>query len=193
MSKVLLWFIGIVCVLVIIFVIFSAAHPSQEVSQSINNNPQSNMALNIKSASFNNNGNIPAKYTCDGENINPPLQFEGVDPNAKSLVLIMDDPDAASVVGHTFDHWVKFNIQPTVMVVEEGKEPLGTAGKNGGGGLTYTGPCPPSGTHHYHFKLYSLDENLSLGEGATKTEVEAAMKGHILQEAELIGLYSRKV
>ncbi len=149
------------------------------------------MALNLTSSAFVNNGNIPPKYTCDGASIIPPLQIEGVDPNAKSLTLIVDDPDAAGAPGGVFDHWLKFNIDPKTIQIEEGKEPLGTAGKNGAGGMTYTGPCPPSGTHHYHFKLYALDSMLTLSEGATKTEVEAAMQGHILQQTELIGLYHR--
>jgi Raf kinase inhibitor-like YbhB/YbcL family protein len=149
------------------------------------------MALDLTSPVFENNGNIPSKYTCDGANIIPPLSITGTDPNAKSLTLIVDDPDAASVVGHTFDHWVKFNIDPKTMQIEEGKEPLGTAGKGGANNLTYTGPCPPNGLHHYHFKLYSLDTVLALAEGATKVEVEAAMQGHILQQTELIGLYNR--
>ncbi|HZS42956.1 MAG TPA: YbhB/YbcL family Raf kinase inhibitor-like protein [Candidatus Paceibacterota bacterium] len=157
----------------------------------ISNNKNNNMALNLSSLAFSNNSNIPAKYTCDSENIVPPLKIEGTDPNAKSLVLIVDDPDAASVVGHTFDHWVKFNIDPRTLTIEEGKEPLGTAGKGGANNLTYTGPCPPNGTHHYHFKLYSLDTKLTLPEGSTKAEVEAAMQGHILQQTELIGLYTR--
>lgn len=149
------------------------------------------MALNIKSSAFENNGDIPSKYSCDGQNIIPPLSISGVDPEAESLVLIMDDPDAASVVGRTFDHWVVFNIDPTTTEIEEGKSPDGISGNNGAGKPAYTGPCPPNGLHHYHFKLYSVDTELSLKEGAKKAEVEETMDGHVLQQAELIGLYNR--
>ena len=181
----------IFCVLVLIAVIYLAIDASSHQVKPITSNQINTMALNLTSSVFTNNGNIPAKYTCDADNIIPPLEIQGADPNARSLVLIMDDPDAASVVGHTFDHWVKFNIDPKTRRIDEGKEPLGTSGKNGAGAMTYTGPCPPNGEHHYHFKLYSLDTELALAEGATKAEVEAAMQGHILQEAELVGLYNR--
>jgi len=188
----------IFCVLVLIFVIYLASHsspvngPASATSTAIiGTNRNNSMALSLSSSAFSNNGEIPAKFTCDGENINPPLTIEGADPKAKSLALILDDPDAQSVVGYTYIHWVKFNIDPKTINIDEGKEPLGTPGKGSGNNLTYDGPCPPNGTHHYHFQLYSLDSELALPEGATATEVMAAMQGHILQQTELVGLYSR--
>jgi len=144
--------------------------------------------LVLKSSAFNHNESIPIKYTCDGDNVNPPLTVENIDRRANSLVLIMDDPDAPSGV---FDHWLKWNIPKSTTVISEGTEPEGISGKNSAGGLTYRGPCPPSGTHHYRFKLYSLDNTVTLGEGATKSQLEAAMQDHILQQTELVGLYSR--
>ncbi|PIN75924.1 YbhB/YbcL family Raf kinase inhibitor-like protein [Candidatus Woesearchaeota archaeon CG10_big_fil_rev_8_21_14_0_10_37_12] len=145
---------------------------------------------------FENNGKIPAKYTCNGENIIPPLQFQNIPEQAKSLVLIVDDPDIPDFVKESrgievFDHWVIFNIPSHVRTIEEGKVPEGIQGKNSAGNNAYTGPCPPDREHRYFFKLYALDITLNLSEGATKTEVERAMQGHILEQAELIGLYEQ--
>jgi Raf kinase inhibitor-like YbhB/YbcL family protein len=100
----------------------------------------------------------------------------------------MDDPDAPS---GTFDHWIKWNMPPTTLYIEEGKEPEGVAGMGTAGNMTYTGPCPPSGTHHYRFKLYVLNTVLDLDEGSSKAQVESVMAGHIIQQTELVGLYSR--
>lgn len=136
---------------------------------------------------------IPAKYTCDGENISPPLKFFQVSPKAKSLVLIVDDPDAPR---GTFDHWIVWNLPPNLKELTEGAEELSRLSPAPGQGVNgfqktfYQGPCPPAGKpHHYHFKLYALDVLLSLPEGSTKKEVEEAMDGHILEKAELVGTY----
>ncbi len=147
--------------------------------------------MKIISAKFENGGLIPAKYTCNGENISPPLEFVDVPEEAVSLVLIMDDPDVPVVVRDdgVWDHWVKFNIPPSIRMIEEGEEPEGVSGMGTGGNLGYYGPCPPDRQHRYFFKLYALDTKLDLPEGVTKKEVENAMAEHIIDQAELIGLY----
>lgn len=142
--------------------------------------------LQISSSSFKANETIPSKYTCEGDNINPSLSVKHVPQQAKSLALIVDDPDAPN---GTFDHWVIWNIDPAGAIGENTAP--GTQGKNGSGKMGYMGPCPPTGTHHYHFKIYALDVILALQEGANKMQLESAMKGHILARGELIGLYKK--
>ncbi len=142
--------------------------------------------LTITSPAFQNDGYISSKYTCDGENINSPLEIEGIPEGTESLVLIVDDPDAPR---GTFNHWVVWNISPT-NTIKEGTIP-GTEGINGFGSRGYSGPCPPSGTHRYIFRVYALDSRIDLDSGAKKIEVEEAIKDHILAQGELIGLYSR--
>jgi Raf kinase inhibitor-like YbhB/YbcL family protein len=151
--------------------------------------------LHLTSPVFSEGEQIPKKYTCQGENMSPPLEINGTDPLAASLVLIMEDPDVPLELraDGMFDHWVKFNIPPTTKNIEEGKEPEGSAGLTTAGTPTYVGPCPPSGEHRYFFKLFSLDTVLDLEHGtATKKDLEAAMEGHIMQTAELIGLYKKE-
>jgi len=142
--------------------------------------------LSVSSSAFENNKLIPAKYTCDGANVNPPLTIEGVPDGAKSLVLIVDDPDAPM---GTFDHWVVWNIPPTSKI-EENIAP-GTEGVNDYRKHSYGGPCPPYGTHRYFFKVYALDAKLDLSPNSRKKDVEKAMQGHALAKGELIGLYRR--
>jgi len=145
--------------------------------------------MEIKSKVFSNNQPIPSKYTCDGENINPELEFLNIPENTQSLILIMDDPDAPS---GNFTHWVMSDISPRIKKIEENSVPQGVAqGLNGAGRNNYTGPCPPSGTHRYYFKLYALDNKIFLTMEMGKAEVEKAMEGHIIDKAELIGLYQR--
>ena len=143
--------------------------------------------LFVKSPAFENNNPIPAKYTCDGADVNPPLNIEGVPEEAKTLVLIVDDPDAPM---GTFDHWVVWNIPAATRLIKEnsvpGKEGISSYGKH-----SYGGPCPPSGTHRYFFKVYALDAELDLKFSSTKRDVEKAMEEHVLAEGELVGLYSR--
>jgi len=148
--------------------------------------------MKITSPVFQEGKTIPSKYTCDGINISPPLEITDVPKESKSLVLIMDDPDAIKPANKIWDHWIIFNMPPTTKKIEEGKEPQGIHGKGTSNNLKYQGPCPPDAEHRYFFKLYALDINLSLPEGATKTQVEEAMKGHILAQATLIGTYLRK-
>lgn len=146
--------------------------------------------MRLISTAFGHQQPIPAAYTCNGDNVNPPLQFLDVPDNAKSLVLIVDDPDAGA---GTWVHWLVFNIEPRTLGVEEdNKVSSGTEGMTSFGRRGYGGPCPPSGTHRYFFKLYALDTLLDLPETADKKTVEQAMQGHILDQAELIGLYSQK-
>ena len=142
--------------------------------------------MNLTSSAFLHNGQMPSEYTCDGSDLSPPLSITDIPKNSKSLVLICDDPDAP--VG-TWDHWVVFNIPASAKEIPKGTEPQGTAGKNSWGRTGYGGPCPPSGTHRYFFKLYALDATLNLPPGSTKKQIEAAMQGHILAKVELMGLY----
>jgi Raf kinase inhibitor-like YbhB/YbcL family protein len=144
-------------------------------------------SMKLKSPEFENNQLIPAKFTCDGEDINPPLIIDGVPEGTESLALIVDDPDAPM---GTWVHWVVFDI-PVIPKIEENSVP-GKEGINDSGGRNYGGPCPPSGTHRYFFKIYALDTLLNLKEGISKEQLEKAMQGHILDNAELIGLYKRK-
>lgn len=144
--------------------------------------------ISLKSSAFNHNDSIPPKYTCQGENINPPLEIKGVHPAAKSLVLIMDDPDAPA---GTWVHWTVWNTPPTTANIAENSKPEGVEGTTSFGKPGYGGPCPPSGTHRYFFKLYSLDTMLDLSPDAKKEDLEKAMEGHILDKTELIGLYQK--
>ena len=143
--------------------------------------------LSVKSPVFENNKLIPAKYTCDGDNVNPPLTIEGVPEETKSLVLIVDDPDAPM---GTWDHWIVWNIPPTKRQIEENTVP-GTEGMSTYRKHAYGGPCPPSGTHRYFFKIYALDTKLDLNQDSEKKDVEKAMESHVLAEGELVGLYRR--
>ncbi len=143
--------------------------------------------LTIKSPAFQPNSKIPKKYTCDSEGTNPPITIEGTPKESKSLTLIMDDPDARN---GTFDHWVVWNIPPSTTKIAEHSVP-GMEGLNGARKPGYTGPCPPSGTHRYFFKVYALDTELKLAAKTTKRDLEKAMQNHILGKGELIGLYHR--
>jgi len=149
--------------------------------------------MKLTSPSFGQGGKIPSKHTCDAQDISPELHISDVPPAAKSLVLILDDPDVPKEVRREcmWDHWVIFNIPPSTRLIEENKEPPGTLGKNTWGNLKYQGPCPPDREHRYFFKLYALDKLLNLHKGATKNEVEAAMRGHILAHTELMARYER--
>ena len=143
--------------------------------------------MKLTSTAFSNNQPIPAKYTCDGQNVNPPLTISPVPNNAKSLVLIMDDPDAPM---GTWIHWTVWNIDPKSSKIAENSVPSqAIEGKTSFGKSGYGGPCPPSGTHRYFFKLYALDNTLSLTKDSTKEELEKEIKGHILDQTELVGLY----
>jgi hypothetical protein len=145
-----------------------------------------NKILTVKSPVFGDNGIIPAKYTCDGEGISPELNIQDIPPGTKSLAVIVEDPDAAK---GTFDHWLIWDL-PVRDRIEEGCRE-GTQGNNGRGKPEYMGPCPPSGVHHYHFKVYALNNRLELPTGTNKETLMKAMDGHILGSGELIGLYKK--
>lgn len=143
-------------------------------------------ALIVKCPDFANNARIPDEYTCMGADSSPEILVEGIPKDTKSLVLVVDDPDAPR---GTWDHWIVFNIKPTSRIPKESVP--GVQGRNSWGRTDYGGPCPPSGTHRYFFKVYALDMVLPLTEGASKSDVMQAMKGHILASGQLIGLYSK--
>ena len=146
--------------------------------------------MKITSSAFQEGGNIPSKFTCDGSDTSPPLQITGVPSEAKSLVLIADDPDAPSGL---FTHWLVWNIPPQTNSIAEGSAPKGVQGTNDFGKSGYKGPCPPPGTHRYSFKIFALDRELDLRAGAKRSQVDAAMKGHVIAQGELVGRYARKV
>lgn len=150
--------------------------------------------MELLSSAFEHEGQIPLRYTCDGENGSPPLEFRGIPAEAKSLALIMDDPDVPEYVrkDRMYDHWVLFNMLPDTKGLSEKAKGQGIEGVNTGGKLGYTGPCPPDREHRYFFKLYALDTMLKLPSGATKKEVLDSMEGHILEEAILMGRYKRQ-
>lgn len=146
-----------------------------------------NMILN--STAFKRNDYLPAKYSCDGLNVNPPLKITEATDNAASFVLIVNDPDA---VGGQWTHWLLWNIPPATKIIEENSVPEeAIAGPNDFGEKKYSGPCPPAGIHHYVFELYALDIKLNLPAEADKNAVMNAMTGHIIAQTELTGLYSR--
>jgi Raf kinase inhibitor-like YbhB/YbcL family protein len=143
--------------------------------------------MELFSEAFEMEGSIPVAYTCDGEGSSPPLGIAAIPPETRSLALIVDDPDAPR---GTWDHWVAFDIPPTDAIPGDVGS-LGTAGSNSSGTTGYDPPCPPSGTHRYVFRIYALDTELGLAEGANKTEVLDAMEGHVLGEGTLVGMYGR--
>jgi Raf kinase inhibitor-like YbhB/YbcL family protein len=153
------------------------------------------MDIKITSSAFAEGGMIPAKYTCDGADISPPLQWDAVPEGTKTVALISDDPDAPM---GTWVHWVLFNLPPDVKELPENVPPDETLSNGATQGTSsfqkigYGGPCPPSGTHRYFFKLYALDADLDLDSSANKARLIKAMEGHIIGEGQLIGKYKRQ-
>ncbi|PYI98446.1 MAG: YbhB/YbcL family Raf kinase inhibitor-like protein [Verrucomicrobia bacterium] len=145
--------------------------------------------MKITSSAFQQGGNIPSKFSCDGANTSPPLQISDVPPETKSVVLIVDDPDAPSGL---FTHWAVWNISPQTSTIAEGNAPKEVHGTNDFGKSGYGGPCPPSGTHRYYFRIFALDRELDLPSGAKRSQLDAAMKGHVIAQGELMGRYARK-
>jgi Raf kinase inhibitor-like YbhB/YbcL family protein len=145
--------------------------------------------MKITSSAFQQAASIPSKFTCDGANASPPLQIADVPSEAKSLALIVDDPDAP---GGLFTHWIVWNISPQTSTVAEGSTPKGVQGTNDFGKSGYGAPCPPSGTHRYYFKIFALDRELDLPIGAQRRQFDQAIKGHVIAQGELVGRYSRK-
>jgi Raf kinase inhibitor-like YbhB/YbcL family protein len=144
--------------------------------------------MKITSSAFQQGASIPSKFSCDGADTSPPLQIQEIPPAAKSLVLIVDDPDAPSGL---FTHWIAWNISPQTSTIAEGSAPKGMQGSNDFGKSGYGGPCPPSGTHRYFFKIFALDQELTLAAGSKRAQLDSAMKGHVLAQGELMGRYSR--
>jgi hypothetical protein len=141
--------------------------------------------MQLTSPAFSNEGIIPDRFTCKDLNINPALEISDIPEGTKSLAIIMDDPDSPS--GH-FVHWVGYDIEPTDFIAE-GSRP-GRQGPNDGGGIGYTGPCPSKGTHRYVIRLFALDTKLHLPDGKSRAEIEQAIEGHVLAEAELRGSFT---
>jgi Raf kinase inhibitor-like YbhB/YbcL family protein len=156
----------------------------------INCKNMKNPEITVSSTAFKNNGMIPSQYTCDGVDTSPQLSWSRGPEGTKTYALICDDPDAPM---KTWVHWLIYNIPASVLSIPENDKGIKDAlyGTTDFRRTGYGGPCPPSGTHHYHFKLYALDISLPLKSGASKAEIENTMKGHILASGELIGLYAR--
>jgi Raf kinase inhibitor-like YbhB/YbcL family protein len=147
-------------------------------------------SISVTTPAFQAGGDVAAKFTCNGANVNPELKINGVPNEAKSLVLIVDDPDAPRGL---FTHWIVWNIDPKATDIGENSAPAGgIQGTNDFGKRNYGGPCPPSGTHRYFFKIYALDTKLDLKPSARRAEVDAAMRGHTLAQGELMARYSHK-
>jgi len=148
--------------------------------------PVKTSALTIGSPAFQNNGSIPARYTCQGENINPAITIKNIPEGTESLALIAEDHDAP---GETFVHWIVWNIKPVEIIVDHSYP--GVEGRNSFGIPHYRGPCPPTGEHRYFFKIYALDSMLELEAGSDKEMLLKAMKDHILAQGELMGKYKK--
>jgi Raf kinase inhibitor-like YbhB/YbcL family protein len=146
-------------------------------------------SITVTSEAFQDGGRIPKKYTCDGDDISPPLAWKDVPANVGSLALVVDDPDAPR---GTFTHWVLLDVDPVTTAIEERQVPAGARqAKNSAGGAKYFGPCPPSGTHHYRFTIYALSEATGLPDGADLDEALAAIDGRTIARGRLTGLFSR--
>lgn len=146
--------------------------------------------LTITSSAFANKTAIPGRYTCDGQDVSPPLQIDAIPAGTNSLAIVMDDPDAPA---GTWVHWVIWNIPPQTREIKENSLPSGgVQGMNSWKRNRYGGPCPPSGTHRYFFRLYALDITLNLPPSSTKAALEAAMQGHIIGQGELMGTYRKR-
>jgi Raf kinase inhibitor-like YbhB/YbcL family protein len=177
----------IVIALILLFVT-ACQSPTLDTSQAVK--------FKLSSPAFQDSGSIPQKFTCQGDNVSPELNWSEAPPNTKSFALIMDDPDAP---GGTFTHWVLFDIPADQQQLAEGAgssstgNPIGMSGNNGLSQIGYMGPCPPSGIHRYYFRMYALDvPSLNLKEGASRGEVEAAMKNHVIGAADTMSRYEQQ-
>jgi hypothetical protein len=184
---------------ILFILIFAGAwYAFSRSSSSLSNNAETSAVSTMKltSTAFAEGTSVPSLYTCDGKNINPPLSISEIPAGTKSLALIMDDPDVPKALkpDGVFDHWVLFNISATTTAIAEGSF-AGIQGNNGAGKLGYTGPCPPTqyepSEHRYNFVVYALNSELVLKEGVGKLEVLNAIKGHVLEQAQLMGRYKR--
>lgn len=174
-----------------LFFALSCKNPNQKAPPAgkVSEPPPPAGAMSITSPAFANNGSIPQKYTCNGANVTPPLDFTNVPQTAHSLALEVTDPDAP---GGTFTHWLVWNIPSTVTRFKEDDVPAGVIqGLNGFGKNNYGSPCPPSGVHHYVFDLYALDNTLGLPASKGREDFENAIKGHVVAQAKLVGTYGK--
>lgn len=182
-------------ILMLLFIVSCSKNEKRATVEQSGSKEESSMTtIQLTSIKFKEGEIIPSIYTCDGQDISPPLKWSGVPQNTKSLALICDDPDAPA---GTWVHWVVYYIPPTTTELPEGVPTQETAlngikqGTNDFGNIGYGGPCPPRGTHRYYFKIYALDTELQLTLSARKSDVEKAMKGHILATGQLMGKYKR--
>jgi len=185
---------AIVCVL-LLALLGCSSRPRPAIQQTAADKPKENKTeIKLMSSAFKEGQPIPRPYTCDGVDVSPPLEWSGVPANAKTLAIIADDPDAP---GGMWVHWVLYNLPAGNIGLVENLPAIeklvagGFQGTTDFGKIGYGGPCPPSGTHRYSFKIYALDGELSLKAGATKAEVEKAMAGHIVAQGQLMGTYRR--
>lgn len=182
----LVWGIGFILLAGVGYFLFTQ-RPEEPIVAAPEQQTSLMSSFSISSPAFTMNQNIPARFTCDGEDISPELIFEGVPEGTKSLALVVDDPDAPRGV---WTHWTAWNIPPATSGVKENAVP-GTEGLNSSGGIGYEGPCPPDREHRYVFTLYALDSLLSLPQGSTKEELLLALTPHIIEKTQLIGRYNR--
>lgn len=175
----------------VVFLGAGCQQPAPAVLAPQTSNPSSTMQLT--SDAFQQDGMIPARFTCDGQNISPALHIADVPDGAQSLVLIMEDPDVPKNLRPegVFDHWLAWNIPPSTTSIAEGTEPSGVIGNTTSGKTGYTGPCPPDKEHRYFFRLYAIDTTLDLPQTVSKNDLVAAIKGHVLASVELLGHYDR--
>jgi len=184
----------LIYVLALLYLLSACSPSSATTPEAINTEAatpsEANMSLQLTSDAFVSGQAIPPKYSCVGKNISPSLTWTEPPAGTQSFALIVDDPDAP---GQTWVHWVLFNIPSNTRNLQEGFSADGSiaVGNNSSGNASYQGPCPPSGTHRYFFKLYALDTAISLSPGATKDQLLNAMDGHILVQAELMGTFSK--
>lgn len=188
--------LGFLILLGALYVLLQEKEPTrpEPIVTSSNQMPMNQHTLHVRSPAFNHEQSIPSKYTCDGENISPPIAFEEIPEDTVSLALIVEDPDVPTHIRDDgmWNHWVLFNIPPETTRIGEGESPQATQGITTSQTLEYQGPCPPDGMHRYYFKVFALDTILRLPEGTEKESVLEAMEGHILAEAELMGTYTRE-
>ena len=187
--------LAIIVIVIVIGIVGIYAWTNRAGAPTTENLINSTSTMFITSPSFNNNERIPQKFTCDGfdkltaggGNVNPELDIGNVPAGAKSLALIMDDPDAPMASG--FTHWLVWNIDPEVANIGEGSIPSGSVeGKNDSGKVGYVGPCPPSGIHHYHFTIYALNTMLDLKSGSDKASLQSEINKYLIAKADLVGL-----
>ncbi len=186
-KKVLL--IGAILIVGIWYISIPFVGPNKYVPATTPAPKQAPKNMKLTSVAFANEEKIPVEFTCDGKKINPPFSISGVPEGTKSLAMIVDDPDAPA---GTFTHWVIWNIDAGTKEILSGQiPPKSQEGTNSAGRIGYTPPCPPSGSHRYFFTLFALDTTIGLDGKAKKADLEAAMKGHIMEQTNLIGSYAR--